>query len=111
MSNAAVYEDNAEPSTHSRVRLKSRLCLSTAPPTTTPSRSPASPNRSTRPSRAAVSMSWLDASAYAPSDLANGMRLPPSTATGRLVLELAGATFFSVYLVVHQFWIGLFRPY
>ena len=31
-SNAGVYGDSALPSTHSRIRLKSRLCLSTAPP-------------------------------------------------------------------------------
>ena len=41
-----------EPSTHSRVRLKSRLCLSTAPAATSPTRSPARPNRATSPSRA-----------------------------------------------------------
>ena len=51
------------PSTHSRIRLKSRLCLSTAPPITAPSRSPARPNRSTSPPSAAVNMSWLEASA------------------------------------------------
>ena len=31
-----VYDDSALPSTHSRIRLKSRLCLSTAPPITAP---------------------------------------------------------------------------
>ncbi|CKS97406.1 Uncharacterised protein [Mycobacterium tuberculosis] len=62
-SNAGVYGESSEPSTHSRIRLKSRLCLSTAPPTTMSSRSPASPNRSTKPLSAAVNMSWLDASA------------------------------------------------
>ena len=56
-----------EPRTASRVRLKSRLCLMTAPATTSPSRSPASPWRATRPSSAAVSMSWLEASAYGPN--------------------------------------------
>ena len=52
-----------EPSTDSRVRLKSRECLSTAPATTSPTRSPSRPKRVTRPSIAAVSMSWLEASA------------------------------------------------
>ena len=61
MSVAGVSGDSFEPSTDSRARLKSRECLSTAPATTSPSRSPSSPNRSTRPSSAAVSMSWLDA--------------------------------------------------
>ena len=50
-----------EPSTTSRVRLKSRLCLRTAPAATCPTRSPASANRATRPSRAAPSMSGFDA--------------------------------------------------
>ena len=50
------------PSTASRVRLKSRLCLSTAPAATSPSRSLARPNRSASPSSAAVSISWLVAS-------------------------------------------------
>ena len=40
MSNAGVYDDSELPSTHSRIRLKSRLCLSTAPPITAPSFSP-----------------------------------------------------------------------
>ncbi len=45
-----------------RVRLHvALLCLSIAPATTSPRRSPASPNRSARPSIAAVSMSWSDA--------------------------------------------------
>src|SRR4051794_34494260 len=34
---------------------------------------------------AAVSMSWLDASAYAPFDRAKGIRLPPTTATRRVL--------------------------
>src|SRR3954453_10077168 len=34
---------------------------------------------------AAVSMSWLDASAYAPFDQAKGIRLPPTTATRRVL--------------------------
>ena len=72
-----------EPSTASRVRLKSRLCLSTAPAATSPIRSPASPNRATRPSRAVVSMSWLEALAYLPLARANGMRLPPRIAARR----------------------------
>ena len=58
---AQVYGDSALPSTHSRMRLKSRLCLSTAPPITAPSRSPARSKRSISPSRAAVNMSWLEA--------------------------------------------------
>ena len=57
----ACTGDSALPSTHSRIRLKSRLCLSTAPPITAPSCSPARSNRSTRPSSAAVNMSWLEA--------------------------------------------------
>ena len=60
MSVAGVSGASREPSTHSRVRLKSRECLSTAPATTSPSRSPRSSNRSTRPSMAAVSISWLE---------------------------------------------------
>ena len=72
-----------EPSTASRVRLKSRLCLSTAPAATSPIRSPASPNRATSPSRAAVSMSWLEALAYFPLARANGMRFPPRIAARR----------------------------
>ena len=71
---------SAEPSTHSRVRLKSRLCLSTAPATTSPARSPCRPKRATSPSSAAVSMSWFEASAYGPLDRANGIRLPPRMA-------------------------------
>ena len=80
---AGVAWSSVEPSTHSRVRLKSRLCLSTAPATTSPSRSPCSPKRATSPSSAAVSMSWLDASAYGPPERANGMRLPPRMAARR----------------------------
>jgi hypothetical protein len=38
---------------------------------------------------AAVSISWFDAVAYAPFDLANGIRLPPITATRR-VFEFLG---------------------
>ena len=71
---------SAEPSTHSRVRLKSRLCLSTAPATTSPARSPCSPKRATSPSSAAVSMSWFEASAYGPLERAKGIRLPPRMA-------------------------------
>ena len=63
MSVAGVSADSLEPSTDSRVRLKSRACLSTAPATTSPSRSPSSPKRATSPSMAAVSISWLEASA------------------------------------------------
>ena len=58
-----VVGDRLEPRTASRVRLKSRLCLMTAPATTSPRRSPARPWRATRPSMAAVSMSWFAASA------------------------------------------------
>ena len=60
MSVAGVSGASLEPSTDSRVRLKSRECLRTAPATTSPSRSPCSPKRSTRPSIAAVSISWLE---------------------------------------------------
>ena len=56
---AGVSGDSREPSTLSRARLKSRLCLSTAPAATSPSRSSCRPNRLTRPSSAAVNMSWL----------------------------------------------------
>ena len=83
MSVAGVSGDSLEPSTLSRARLKSRACLSTAPATTSPSRSPSSPNRTASPSIVAVSMSWLDASAYTLLERANGMRLPPRTATRR----------------------------
>ena len=61
MSVAGVSGESFEPSTASRARLKSRECLSTAPATTSPSRSPSSPKRVTAPSIAAVSMSWLEA--------------------------------------------------
>ena len=43
--------DSREPSTLSRVRLKSRECLRTAPATTSPTCSPCSPKRATSPSR------------------------------------------------------------
>ncbi len=43
----------------SRVRLKSRVCLSTAPAATSPSRSPCNPKRRTIPVSTAVSMSRL----------------------------------------------------
>jgi hypothetical protein len=85
MSNAGVYGDSELPSTHSRIRLKSRLCLSTAPPITAPSFSPDRLYRSINPPRAAVNMSWLEALAYAPSDRAKGIRLPPRMATRRRV--------------------------
>ena len=75
--------DRAEPSTASRVRLKSLECLSTAPAATSPIRSPCSPKRATSPSRAAVSMSWLLARTYVPPARANGMRLPPTTTARR----------------------------
>jgi hypothetical protein len=39
-----------------------------------------------RPSRAAVSISWLEACEYTLLERAKGMRLPPSTATGRVEL-------------------------
>src|SRR5690606_35285827 len=76
-SKAGVRGSSAEPSTASRVRLKSRECLSTAPPPTSPRRSPARPKRATSPSIAAVSMSWLLALAYALPARPKGMRLPP----------------------------------
>src|SRR5688572_15504728 len=38
------------------------------------------------PSSVAVSMSWLDSRAYLPLERANGIRLPPSTATRRMSL-------------------------
>ena len=84
MSVAGVSAASFEPSTDSRTRLKSRECLSTAPATTSPSRSPSRPKRVTSPSSAAVNISWLEASAYAVLERANGMRLPPSTATRRV---------------------------
>ncbi len=49
-----------EPSTTSRARLKSRACLRTAPATNSPTISFSSPKRSTRPSSAAVSISWFE---------------------------------------------------
>ncbi len=61
MSAAGVSGASLEPSTDSRVRLKSRLCLSTAPATTSPRRSPSSPKRVTSPSMVAVSISWFEA--------------------------------------------------
>ena len=75
---------SVEPSTDSRVRLKSRACLRTAPATTSPTCAPCSPNRATSPSSVAVSMSWLDACAYAELDRANGMRFPPTIAALRV---------------------------
>ena len=84
MSVAGVSGASFEPSTDSRIRLKSRECLSTAPATTSPSRSPSSPKRVTSPSSAAMNISWLEASAYAVFERANGMRLPPRTATRRV---------------------------
>ena len=56
---AGVSGASLEPSTDSRVRLKSRLCLSTAPATTSPRRWPSRPKRAASPSSAAVSISWL----------------------------------------------------
>ena len=82
-SYAGVVGESAEPSTVSRARLKSRQCLMTAPATTSPTCSPAKPYRATRPSSAEVSMSWLEASAYAPNCRAKGMRLPPRMAALR----------------------------
>src|SRR5699024_2399008 len=82
-SNAGVEASRTEPITVSRVRLKSRECLSTAPATTMPRASPWRLYRAARPSMAAVSMSWLDASAYLPFDRAKGIRLPPTMATLR----------------------------
>ena len=49
MSVAGVSADSLEPSTDSRVRLKSRACLSTAPATTSPSRSPSQPEAGHQP--------------------------------------------------------------
>src|SRR3954451_8003880 len=89
-SYAGVVAESLEPSTDSRVRLKSRECLRTAPATTSPIRCPWRPKRATRPSSVAVSMSWLDACAYAEFDRANGMRLPPRTAARRGWDELIG---------------------
>ena len=65
------------------MRLKSRACLSTAPATTSSTRSPPRPKRATRPSIAAVSMAWLDSVAYGPLARAKGIRLPPTTAAWR----------------------------
>ena len=62
-SYAGVDGESRAPSTASRVRLKSRLCLRTAPPATSPRRASCRPKRATSPSSAAVSMSWLDARA------------------------------------------------
>ena len=62
-SAAGVAAESAEPRTASRVRLKLRGCLRTAPAVTWPMRSPWSPNRATRPSSVAVSISWFPASA------------------------------------------------
>src|SRR3954469_3087294 len=76
--------DSLEPSTLSRVRLKSRACLRTAPATTSPTCCPCRPKRATRPSSVAVSMSWFDASAYFEFERANGMRLPPTIAACRV---------------------------
>jgi len=45
---------------HARDFNLTRECLSTAPATTSPSRSPWRPKRSTSPSIAAVSISWLE---------------------------------------------------
>jgi hypothetical protein len=63
--------------------------LSTAPAATSPITSPCSEKRLTRPSSAAVNMSWFDAFAYGPLDRAKGIRLPPMIAT----LRTAGAFF------------------
>src|SRR5699024_6057647 len=82
-SNAGVEASRTEPITVSRVRLKSRECLSTAPATTMPRASPWRLYRAARPAMAAVSMSGLDASAYLPLDRAKGIRLPPTMATLR----------------------------
>ncbi len=60
-SKAGVSAASRVLSTLSLVRSRSRECLSTAPPATSPRRSPSRPKRSISPSRAAVSMSWLEA--------------------------------------------------
>src|SRR4051794_8101997 len=90
-SYAGVVAESLEPSTDSRVRLKSRECLRTAPATTSPSRAPCRPKRATRPSRVAVSMSWLDACAYVELERANGIRFPPTIAALRRSLWRSGA--------------------
>src|SRR5450631_286351 len=82
-SKHGVRDDSRHPRTLSRVRLKSRLCLSTAPAATSPTDSPARPKRVTSPSSAAINMSWLDAWVYAPLARANGMRLPPTMTADR----------------------------
>src|SRR5690554_7376791 len=112
-SKAGVRGSSAEPSTASRVRLKSRECLSTAPPPTLPRRSPARPKRATSPSIAAVSMSWLLALAYALPARPKGMRLPPRiiarrgpAARGEAAARAArgavvvGEAFFAAFVVV-----------
>src|SRR5690606_26909327 len=54
-----------------------------APPTTSPSRSPWRPKRATRPSSAAVNISWLLADEYFFPARANGIRFPPTTQASR----------------------------
>ena len=56
-SKAGVSGASVVDSTDSRTRLKSRECFITAPPATSPRRRPCRLKRSTRPCRAAVSIS------------------------------------------------------
>src|SRR4051795_1353184 len=86
-SYACVVAESFEPRTLSRVRLKSRECLRTAPATTSPSCLPWRPKRATSPSSVAVSMSWLDACAYFELERANGIRFPPTIAARRTDVE------------------------
>jgi hypothetical protein len=60
-SYAGVCLASVVDSTDSRVRLKSRACLMTAPATTSSSRWPCRLKRSIRPCSAAVSICWFDA--------------------------------------------------
>src|SRR6476469_2497325 len=85
MSYAGVVAAKREPSTLSLVRLKSRECFNTAPAATSPTCRSCRPKRATSPSRVAVSMSWLDAWAYAELERANGIRFPPTIAALRRV--------------------------
>src|SRR3954471_20496399 len=87
-SYAGVVADSFEPKTLSRVRLKSRECLRTAPATTSPSCLPCRPKRATSPSSVAVSMSWLDACAYVELERANGIRFPPTIAALRVGADI-----------------------
>ena len=59
MSMPGVAGSRPDDNTHSRTRLKSFECLSTAPPVTSPSRSPAMRYLATSACSTAVNMSWL----------------------------------------------------